>query len=124
MQLMGLQAITPGPHTSVPNPEHPVFPYLLKGVAIVRKNQVWSADITYIPMQRGFLYLVAVIDWWSRFELAWELSNSMDSSFCVDALSKALRIFTPKAFKTGLFSKPVKPYLRKFPCISPNTPCF
>jgi putative transposase len=100
MQLMGLQAITPGPHTSVPNPEHPVFPYLLKGVAIERKNQVWSADITYIPMQRGFLYLVAVIDWWSRFVLAWELSNSMDSSFCVEALNKALRISTPEVFNT------------------------
>lgn len=100
MQLMGLQAITPGPHTSVPNPEHPVFPYLLKGVAIERKDQVWSADITYIPMQRGFLYLVAVMDWRSRFVLAWELSNSMDSSFCVDALNKALQISTPEMFNT------------------------
>ncbi len=80
--------------------EHPVFPYLLKGIAIERKNQVWSADIIYIPMQRGFLYLVAVIDWWSRFVLAWELSNSMDSSFCVDALNKALRISTPEVFNT------------------------
>lgn len=100
MDLMGLQAITPGPHTSKPNPAHPVYPYLLKGVDIERKNQVWSADITYIPMQRGFLYLVAVIDWWSRYVLAWELSNSMDISFCVAALSKALQVGRPEIFNT------------------------
>lgn len=100
MKLMGLQAITPGPHTSRPNPAHPVFPYLLNDVAIKRRNQVWSADITYIPMRRGFLYLVAVIDWWSRYVLAWELSNSMDSSFCVDALQKALLVASPEIFNT------------------------
>ncbi len=98
MRRMGLQAITPGPHTSTPHPEHPVFPYLLEGVVIKGQNHVWSADITYIPMQRGFLYLVAVLDWWSRYVLAWELSNSMDSSFCVAALHKALRIATPDIF--------------------------
>ena len=92
MKLMGIAAITPGPHTSKPNTAHPVYPYLLEQVDIERKNQIWSADITYIPMQRGFLYLVAVIDWWSRYVLAWEISNSMDISFCVAALSKALRL--------------------------------
>ena len=76
MKLMGIAAITPGPHTSKPNTAHPVYPYLLEQVDIERKNQIWSADITYIPMQRGFLYLVAVIDWWSRYVLAWEISNS------------------------------------------------
>lgn len=100
MKRMGLQAITPGPHTSRPNVANPIFPYLLKGVAIERKNQVWSADITYIPMQRGFLYLVAIIDWWSRYVLAWELSNSMDSDFCVKALKKALLIARPEIFNT------------------------
>lgn len=100
MKQMGLQAMTPGPHISRSNPAHPVFPYLLKDVAIERKNQVWSADITYIPMRRGFLYLVAVIDWWSRYVLAWELSNSMDSSFCVDALQKALLVASPEIFNT------------------------
>jgi putative transposase len=100
MKLMGIQAITPGPHTSRRNPAHPVFPYLLKGVAIERKNQVWSTDITYIPMQRGFLFLVAVIDWWSRYVLSWELSSSMDSSFCIDALNKALQVAKPEIFNT------------------------
>ncbi len=100
MQLMGLQAITPGPHTSRPSPEHQIYPYLLRDVEIDRVNQVWSADITYIPMERGFLYLTAVIDWWSRYVLAWELSNTMECSFCISALSRALHIGTPKIFNT------------------------
>lgn len=90
MRLMGLAAITPGPHTSKPNPAHKVYPYLLRGVKITHPNHVWSTDITYIPMRNGFLYLTAVIDWFSRYVLSWELSNSMDSQFCVAALERAL----------------------------------
>ena len=90
MQLIGLQAITPGPHTSKPDIGHKVYPYLLRGVAITDPNQVWSTDITYIPMKGGFLYLTAVIDWYSRYVLSWELSNSMDSHFCVVALERAM----------------------------------
>ena len=90
MRLMGLQAITPGPHTSKPSPGHKVYPYLLRGVAITHPNQVWSSDITYIPMRGGFLYLTAVIDWFSRYVLSWELSNSMDTQFCLVALERAM----------------------------------
>lgn len=100
MRLMGLQAITPGPHTSRPAPGHPVYPYLLRDVEIERVNQVWSADITYIPMERGFLYLTAVMDWQSRYVLAWELSNTMECSFCVAALDRALLAGTPEIFNT------------------------
>ena len=100
MRLMGLQAITPGPHTSNPAPEHPVYPYLLRDVDIERVNQVWSSDITYIPMDRGYFYLTAVMDWQSRYVLAWELSNSMETSFCVSALDRALTIGTPEIFNT------------------------
>ena len=90
MRLMGLEAMVPQPRTSRPAPEHRVYPYLLRGVAIERANQVWAADITYIPMARGFLYLVAVIDWSSRSVLAWRLSNTLDGAFCVEALEEAL----------------------------------
>lgn len=100
MQVMGLQAITPGPHTSRPSPENPVYPYLLRDKAIERVNQVWSADITYIPMRRGFLYLTAIIDWWSRYVLAWELSNTMECLFCVAALKRALAFGAPEIFNT------------------------
>ena len=100
MQVMGLQAITPGPHTSKPCPGHKIYPYLLRGVDIVRPNHVWSIDITYIPMASGFLYLVAVIDWYSRYVISWELSNSMDSLFCVSALERALEVGTPEIFNT------------------------
>ena len=101
MQLMGLQAITPGPHTSKPGSGHKVYPYLLRGVAITHPNQVWSTDITYLPMKRGFLYLTAVIDWFSRYVLSWELSNSMDSHFCVVALERAMsRGEHPQIFNT------------------------
>ena len=102
MQLMGLQAITPGPHTSRPSPENHVYPYLLRDKAIERVNQVWSADITYIPMRRGFLYLTAIIDWWSRYVLAWELSNTMECLFCVTALERALAFGAPEIFVTVL----------------------
>ena len=100
MQRMGLQAITPGPHTSKPAPGHKIYPYLLRDVEIKRVNQVWSTDITYIPMKHGFMYLIAVIDWYSRYVLSWELSNSLDSIFCISALEQALEIDTPEIFNT------------------------
>lgn len=100
MNLMGLQAIYPRPDTSRPHPEHKIYPYLLKGVTVDHADQVWSADITYIRMRSGFLYLVAVIDWFSRYVLSWRLSNTLDSSFCVEALEAALRIKQPEIFNT------------------------
>ena len=90
MRLMGLQAIYQAPRTSDPHPDHRIYPYLLRGLVIDRANQVWCTDITYIPMRRGFLYLVAIMDWWSRKVLAWRLSNTMTSDFCVEALEEAL----------------------------------
>jgi putative transposase len=100
MQLMGLQAVLPGPHTSRPHPEHRIYPYLLRDLRIDRPGQVWCADITYVPMKLGFLYLVAIMDWFSRYVLAWELSNSMDATFCVAALEMALENGTPGIFNT------------------------
>ena len=91
MRSMGLAGMVPGPNTSKAQPQHKVYPYLLRGVAVTRPNQVWSTDITYIRLARGFAYLVAVIDWYSRRVLSWRLSNSMDASFCVDCLEDALR---------------------------------
>lgn len=90
MRVMGLAGMAPGPSTTVRNPGHKVYPYLLRGVAVVRPNHVWSTDITYIRLARGFAYLVAVIDWYSRRVLSWRISNSMDASFCVDCLEEAL----------------------------------
>src|SRR5260221_4778954 len=90
MRRMGLAALGPKPRTTRPAPGHKIFPYLLRGLAIDRPNQVWAADITYIPIGRGFLYLVAVIDWASRAVLAWRLSDTMDVSFCGSALEAAL----------------------------------
>lgn len=100
MQLMGLQAIYQKPRTSTPAPEHKKFPYLLGGITIDRPGQVSAADITYIPMARGFLYLVAIIDWHSRFVLGWRLSNTMDSSFCVEALKDSFLYGIPDIFNT------------------------
>lgn len=101
MRLMGLEAIYRAPKTSVPHPGHRVYPYLLKGLAIERPDHVWCADITYIPVQRGFLYLVAVMDWASRHVLAWRLSNTLDARFCVEALNEALvRYGRPQIFNT------------------------
>jgi putative transposase len=91
MRGMGLAGMAPGPNTSKAHPEHKVYPYLLRGVPVARPNHVWSTDITYIRLARGFAYLVAVIDWYSRKVLSWRLSNSMDASFCVDCLEDALR---------------------------------
>ena len=90
MRLIGLAGMAPGPTTTVRHPGHKVYPYLLRGVAITRPNHVWSTDITYIRLARGFAYLVAVIDWYSRRVLSWRVSNSMDASFCVDCLEEAL----------------------------------
>ena len=101
MRLLGLEAVYRAPRTSAPHPEHRVWPYLLRGLAIERPDQVWCADITYIPVQRGFLYLVAIMDWASRYVLAWRLSNTLDAGFCTDALDEALaRYGTPEIFNT------------------------
>ena len=101
MRRMGLQAIYQKPRTSMPNTQHRIYPYLLRNLSVERPNQVWCADITYIPMRRGFLYLVAVMDWHTRAVLSWRLSNSMDSGFCVEALTEALsRYGTPEIFNT------------------------
>jgi putative transposase len=100
MRLMGLKAIYRRPRTSKPTSGNKVYPYLLNGAAITRANQVWAADITYIPMQHGFLYLVAIIDWYSRYVLAWRLSNTLDTDFCVAALEEAFEHGTPEIFNT------------------------
>ena len=90
MRCLGLAGMAPGPNTSKPHPEHKIYPYLLRGIDVTQPNQVWSTDITYIRLPRGFVYLVAVIDWYSRKVLSWRLSNSMDASFCVDCLESAI----------------------------------
>jgi putative transposase len=100
MQVMGLQATLPGPHTSKPHPEHRIYPYLLRNLEVVAPDEVWCADLTYIPMRHGFMYLVAVMDWHSRYVLAWDLSNSMENSFCVDTLKLALKKGQPGIFNT------------------------
>jgi putative transposase len=101
MRRMGIAALGPKPNTSKPAPGHTVFPYLLRNLAIERPNHVWAADITYLPIGRGFLYLVAIIDWASRAVLAWRLSNTMDTSFCLAALEDALaRHDRPEIFNT------------------------
>jgi putative transposase len=100
MQVMGLQATLPGPHTSIPHPEHRIYPYLLRGMEVRASCEVWSADITYIPMSRGFMYLVAVMDWFSRYVIAWDVSNSMESGFCVTVLNRALKKGRPSIFNT------------------------
>jgi len=100
MRLMGLQAVYPKPRTTIPTAGHQVYPYLLRDLEIVRVGQVWCADITYIPMHRGFMYLVAIMDWFSRYVLAWQLSNTLDGQFCLDALDQALQLGTPEIFNT------------------------
>ncbi len=92
MGRMGLQAVYQKPKTTAPHPEHKIWPYLLRDMVIDRPNQVWCTDITYIPMRRGFLYLVAVMDWASRRVLAWRLSNRMDVEFCIEALEEAMAL--------------------------------
>lgn len=101
MRKMGLMAIYQAPRTSQPHPEHRIYPYLLRGMTIDRPNQVWCADICYIPMRRGFLYLVAIMDWATRKTLSWRLSNTMDAEFCIEALKDALLHYgTPEIFNT------------------------
>jgi len=100
MQFMGIRAIYRRPRTSTPVPEHEVYPYLLRDLKVTRPNQVWAADITYIPMSRGFLYLVTIIDWYSRYVISWRLSNTLDADFCVAALEEALGRGTPEIFNT------------------------
>jgi putative transposase len=100
MRKMGLQAISPKPKTSKAAAERKIYPYLLRGLEILHPNFVWSADITYVPMAQGFMYLVAVIDWFSRYVLAWQLSNTLDGYFCLEALTMALRMGRPDIFNT------------------------
>lgn len=100
LRLMGLEAIYPKPNLSQKNPGHRIYPYLLRRVPIVRVNQVWSTDITYIRLSSGFVYLVAIMDWYSRYVLSWSLSVTMDVSFCVEALDEALRVARPEIFNS------------------------
>ena len=100
MQLMGIEAIYRKPRTSIPASGHKIYPYLLRGVDVTRVDQVWSTDITYIPLRGGFMYLVAVMDWYSRRVLSWRLSNSMETTFCVDALDDSLAHGVPEIFNT------------------------
>lgn len=100
MVLMGLEAIYPKPRTTLRNVDHKVYPYLLRDRVIERKDQVWSTDVTYIPLSQGFMYLAAVIDWYSRFVLSWQLSNTLDGRFCLEALNTALEGGRPEIFNT------------------------
>jgi len=101
MRLMGIEAIYQKPRTSKPNPEHKVYPYLLRGLKVEEPNHVWCTDITYIPMRQGFLYLVAIMDWSTRAILSWRLSNTLDSVFCVEALKEAMALYgKPEIFNT------------------------
>lgn len=100
MRVMGLEAIYPKPRLSLAGKGHRIYPYLLRGVKVVRPDQVWSSDITYVPMASGFMYLAAVIDWFSRYVIAWRLSNTLDGSFCTEMLEEALRAGKPEVFNT------------------------
>jgi putative transposase len=100
LRVMGIQGVAPGPPTSQPHPGHTLYPYLLQDVVIERANQVWSTDITFIPMPKGFMYLVAIIDWYSRYVLSWALSNTQDTLFCLEALGQALALNKPAIFNS------------------------
>lgn len=100
MRLMGIEGVAPKPGTSKPHPDHEIYPYLLRHLNIIKPNQVWSTDITYCAMNSGFMYLAAIIDWYSRFVISWELSNTLDADFCVVALNRALEQGQPKIFNT------------------------
>jgi putative transposase len=101
MLVMGIESLAPQPGTSKRQPKHPVYPYLLRGVTIDQPNQVWATDITYIPMARGFMYLIAIMDWATRKVLSWRLSNTLDTRFCVEALKEALfKYGAPEIFNT------------------------
>jgi putative transposase len=100
MRVMGLEAIYPKPRTTRRCPEHKIYPYLLRDVEVKRPNQVWSTDITYLPLRGGYLYLTAVMDWYSRYVLSWRLSNTLDGAFCIEALEEALARGQPEIFNT------------------------
>ena len=100
MRMLGLAGMAPGPNTSKPHPEHKIYPYLLRGVDVIKPNQVWSTDITYIRLEHGFCYLVAIIDWYSRRVIAWELSNTLDIDFCLRVLERAFAFGTPEIFNS------------------------
>ncbi len=100
MGMMGLVGVAPGPHTSRPHPTHKVYPYLLRDLVIHRPNQVWCTDVTYIPMRRGFLVLVVILDWYSRYVVAWQVSNIQDPAFCLEALEQAFTHGCPEIFNS------------------------
>ena len=100
MRVMGLRALVPRKSMTRSNPGHKIYPYLLRNVPIVRADQVWSADITYVPMSQGFMYLVAILDWFSRYVLSWQLSNTLDNNFCIKALERSLEHKKPEIFNT------------------------
>ena len=100
LRSMGLEAVYPKPKTSIKAKDHKIYPYLLKDVEVIRPNQVWSADITYIRLEEGFVYLVAIVDWYSRYLISWRVSNTMDTNFCVEALEEALKYARPEIFNT------------------------
>ena len=108
MRLMGLEAIYPKPKLSAAGRGHRIYPYLLRNVSIARPDQVWSTDITYVPLSSGFMYLAAIIDWFSRYVIAWRLSNTLDGSFCLELLDEALGRGRPEVFNTdqGCSSRP------------------
>ena len=109
MRKMGIQAIYPRPRTSKRHPQHRIYPYLLTGLTIARANQVWSTDITYVPLPKGFMYLVAVMDWYSRYVIAWRLSNTLEVDFCIDALKEALTHAKPEIFNSDQGSQFTSP---------------
>ncbi len=114
MAVIGLVPIYQRPRTTIPHPEHRIYPYLLRDLTIDRPNQVWCTDITYIPMRRGFLYLVAVMDWWTRKVLSWRVSNTMDVGFCIEALEDALaRHGRPEIFNSDQGSQFTSPHFTK-----------
>jgi putative transposase len=98
--IMGLEGLSPKRRTTISNPDHRKYPYLLRGLAITKPDQVWCCDITYLPMRHGFLYLVAIMDWYSRYVVSWRLSSGLDTEFCLDALEGALKHGTPEIFNT------------------------
>ena len=100
MRVMGLQAVVPKRRMTRNNPDHKVYPYLLRNVPIIRADQVWSTDITYVPMSQGFMYLVAILDWFSRYVVSWQLSNTLDNNFCITALERSLQHGRPEIFNT------------------------
>jgi len=109
MRAMGIEAIYPREKLSIPNPEHRIYPYLLNNVRIRGVNHVWSTDITYIPMRRGFLYLVAIMDWYSRYVVSWELSQTLEKYFCISALERALSCGIPEIFNSDQGSQFTSP---------------